>query len=40
MNNGVKVALINPIFEGTVFAPSLGLGFIGTYLIETSFTDS
>ena len=32
----LKVVLVNPIFEGKVFAPTLGLGFIGTYLREHS----
>lgn len=32
----MKLALINPYFRGDVFAPSLGLGFIGTYIKKNS----
>ncbi|MDO9465012.1 MAG: cobalamin B12-binding domain-containing protein [bacterium] len=31
-----RVVLVNPYFEGVVVVPTLGLGFIGTYLKERS----
>lgn len=32
----MKLLLVNPNFKGVVIAPSLGLGFIGTYVRENS----
>ncbi|MDI6856333.1 MAG: cobalamin-dependent protein [Candidatus Thermoplasmatota archaeon] len=32
----MKLLLVNPYFKGGVYAPSLGLGFIGTYVRDHS----